>query len=103
MTGAKLIFILQCLFAVAWGVLLIRKFGAVRRVWTGRGRGDDTPRAVIWFLASAMEMGALRWLFFPPLVNAMSPVEIFWWAGVYVLMIVAAGALSWVYWERANG
>jgi hypothetical protein len=103
MTGARLILILQCLFAVAWGIPLIRKWGAVRRVWVGVGQGDDTPRAVIWFLASAMEMGALRWLLFPPVVQAMSGLEIFWWAGVYVLSIVAAGALSWVYWERANG
>ena len=102
MIGAKLIFLLQCLFSVAWGVPLIRKWGAVKRVWTGATRGDDLPRAMIWFLASAMEMGALRWLLFPPAVQNMSAAEIFCWAGVYALSIMAAGALSWVYWDRGH-
>jgi hypothetical protein len=103
MTGARLIFIVQCVFAVAWGVPLIRKWGAVRRVWAGTGGGDDTPRAIIWFLAAAMEMGALRWLLFPPAAQNMSGAEIFCWVGVYALTIVAAGALSWYYWERRHG
>lgn len=103
MTGARLIFTVQCIYALAWGVLLIRKWGAVCRVWIGTESGDDKPRAIIWFLACAMEMGALRWFIFPPDTQSMSGAELFCWTGVYALTIVAAGALSWVYWERRNG
>jgi hypothetical protein len=100
MTGAKLIYILQCLMACAWGVPFIRKWRAVRRVWSNTARSDDLPRAVIWFVAASMEIGALRWLCFPNAVQTMGGTEIFWWAGVYALNIAGACAVSWVYWER---
>jgi hypothetical protein len=103
MSGANLIFMLQCFVAFAWGVPLIRKWTAVRRVWAGRSHGDDLPRAVIWFIAAAIEIGILRWLLFPQSIRTMSSAEIFSWAGVYVLWIVAAGAVTLVYWERSHG
>lgn len=103
MTGANLILSLQCLVGVAWGVPLIRKFGAVCRVFNGTRSGDDMPRAVIWFVAAALELGVLRWLVFPQTIPMMGNAELFSWAGVYALWIVAAGAVSWVYWERNHG
>lgn len=102
MNGAALIFTLQCFAAVAWGVLVIRKWPAVCRVWTGRGSGDDLPRAVIWFLAAGVELGVIRWLCYPHVALSMSGSEIFTWAGVYVLSIVAAIGLSWAYWDRRH-
>jgi hypothetical protein len=82
---------LQVLFVAAWSLplVLFRKFA-----WCHPRDAFDRLRTAVWYVALSTTAFPLRWLVFPSPLRHMPHDELAVWAGLYVLAILAAFALT---------
>ena len=84
---------LQAAMGMSWAVVMCILAPCVPRLVLGKPSEQDLRTFPVFLTASAMVAGAGRWFMFNPAVQPMTAMELWFWAGTWLLSFVAAVAI----------